>query len=392
MARRVTKTSFGAACNGRQAALYTLRAPSGATASVTNHGATLVRMCVPDAAGIMADVVLGFDDLAGYVEGRPYNPHFGCTVGRYANRIAKGRFAVATGAPSKTEYQLATNNGANHLHGGPNNYSKVAWDATVVDVPGCAPAVRFAYTSPDGEEGYPGELRVACTYTLVEDAAAGTVALRIALEAALSPHAPTACPVNLCNHSYFNLAGHGSGRDVLAHEVRIDADVYTPTDAGSIPTGELAPVAGTAFDFRVATAVGARLAEAAEAPGSGGGYDHNWVLNKPHGGQGARLTRAADVRDPASGRTLAVLTNTPSMQFYTANYIGAPHKPAPVTGKGGAVYRRHHGLCLETQFAPDSPNHEGEDGWPSCLLNPGEVYLHDVHYVFGVSAPAGGAK
>ena len=384
---RVTKAPFGAACNGVQASLFTLRAPSGASASVTNHGATLVRLLVPDAAGALADVVLGFDDLAGYVEGRPYNPHFGCTVGRYANRIAKGRFAVGG-----TEYALACNNGPNHLHGGPKNYSKVCWDATAVDVPGLDPAVRFTYTSPDGDEGYPGELRLACTYTLSEGDD-GMPRLRVSMEARLAPGAAGACPVNLCNHSYFNLGGHARGTDVLGHEVHLNADRYTPTDAGSIPTGVLAPVAGTAFDFRAklgagAHTVGARLAQAAEAPGSGGGYDHNWVLNKPPGGNSARLSLAACVRDPASGRTLTVLTNAPGCQFYTANYIGAPHKDAPVAGKGGAVYRRFHGFCLETQFFPDSPNHEGEDGWPSCLLGPGEVYLHDWECIFGATPTA----
>lgn len=270
-----------------QATLFTLRSASGVEASVTDYGAALTHLRLPAADGTVKDCVLGFDDLRGY-RGKD-NPYFGAIVGRVANRIAGGKFRV-----EGQEYSLATNNGPNHLHGGVRGFDKVLWDAEEFSDP--APGVRFTYVSADGEEGYPGECRTQVTYTLF-----GNSTLKIDMESTVSK----ACPVNLANHAYFNLCGHDAGEDVLGHRLHINADRYTPTDATSIPTGELAPVEGTPFDFRArgaeAHTIGERIGELKGLPGSGGGYDHNYVLN----GKGfGVVSHAATVVEPKSGRRM----------------------------------------------------------------------------------------
>ena len=320
----------------------------GVTAKWISRGATLAELHVPDHQGNLADVVLGFDDVAGYESGA--NQHFGCTTGRFANRICGGKFTL-----DGTEYQLATNNGPNHLHGGPERgLDKIDWQAEPLDS-----GIRFTYTSPDGEESFPGELALVVSYTLTDDNA-----MEIAYEATTDK--PTI--INLTNHSYFNLAGHGA-ENILGHEVWIDADRYTPTDEYSIPTGELAEVAGTPFDFRQPKLVGREFAAVAKT--QGGGYDHNFVLN----GTAGTLRKIAQVVDPASGRVMHVSTDQPGVQFYTGNGL---HDQ---TGKGGKTYAPQSALCLETQHFPDSPN---QSHFPTTVLRPGETYRHQCVYAFAV--------
>ncbi len=316
----------------------------GMTARWYSRGATLAELHVPDRRGNLADVVLGFDDVAGYGSGR--NHHFGCTTGRYANRIKHGQFTL-----DGVEYQLPINNGPNHLHGGiKRSLDKVMWSGErLADHLG----VRFKYTSPDGEESFPGELSITVTYILTDDNQ-----LRIEYEATTDK--PTI--VNLTNHSYFNLAGHGSGT-ILDHELRIDADRYTVVDEHCIPTGEIAPVANTPFDFRSRHKIGDRIGE------MGGGYDHNYVLN----GEWGTVREIAEVLDPRSGRRMRVLTDQPGVQFYTANGLSGE------TGKGDTPYGKHGSFCLETQNFPDAPN---QPGFPSAVLRPSDTYRHTCIYAF----------
>ena len=313
------------------------------SARVITYGATLTEVLVPDHAGAVADVVLGFDTLAGY-EGR--HPYFGATVGRYANRIANGRFDL-----DGRTYTLATNNGPNHLHGGRVGFNRVVWTATASSDADAA-RVRLTYVSPDGEEGYPGTLTTTVTYSL-----STANELRIAYEA--STDKPT--PVNLTNHSYWNLAGAGQ---VLDHELMVAAARYTPVDAGLIPTGARVPVAGTPFDFTRPKPIRADL----DATGPTKGFDHNYVLD----GDGLRL--AARVVEPASGRTMEVLTDQPGVQVYTANTLD----PALV-GKHGVHYGPYGALCLETQHFPDSPN---QATFPSTVLRPGRTFTSTTIYRF----------
>lgn len=346
---RFSTAAFGRTPQDEPVELYTLR--NGAVeAAITNYGATLVRLRAPDRSGKAADVVLGFDTLEGYLGEHPY---FGSTVGRYANRIGKGRFSLA-GA----EHTLARNDGENHLHGGVRSFGRVLWKGR--DASGASgPAVELIYLSKDGEEGYPGELSAKVTYSL-----SASHELRIDYEATTTKETV----VNLTNHAYFNLAGDG---DVLGHELWIDADRFTPVDAGLIPTGELRGVAGTPFDFRQPTLIGARIDQQDEQLKLGRGYDHNFVLDGTAGGAARSVAR---VREPGSGRVLQVLTSEPGLQFYSANFLDGS-----VRGKGGKAYARRSGFCLETQHYPDSPN---KPGFPSTVLKPGERYRSTTIYGF----------
>ncbi|MCH2114256.1 MAG: galactose mutarotase [Pirellulales bacterium] len=323
---------------------------SGMTAKWIARGATLTELHVPDQRGVLADVVLGFDEIAGYAS--PANQYFGCTTGRYANRICGGKFSL-----DGKQYQLAVNNGPNHLHGGPTRgLDKVDWQAEPLD-----DGVRFTYTSPAGEEGFPGQLSLAVTYTLTD-----TNDLEIDYQATTDE--PTI--INLTNHTYFNLAGHGSD-SILDHELWIDADRYTPTDQHAIPTGELAVVENTPFDFRHRKRIGENFAAVAKTPA--GGYDHNYVLNS----ESDVLRKIAEVFDPTSRRVMHVLTDQPGVQFYTGNGLHGQ------TGKGGKTYTAQSALCLETQHFPDSPN---QPDFPTTVLQPGNTYRHRCVYAFSANS------
>jgi len=317
------------------------------------YGGIVVSLRVPDRQGRLDDVVLGYESAAAYAKNDPY---FGAIIGRYGNRIAKGRFTL----DGKT-YELATNNGPNHLHGGIKGFDKVMWKGDPFQNDAGA-GVIFTYTSPDGEEGYPGTLKVRVTYTLTNKS-----------ELEVDYHATTDKPtiVNLTQHSYFNLAGQGT-RDILDHRLRLNADRFTPVDAALIPTGELAPVEGTPLDFRQPSAIGARIDQDNQQLKNGTGYDHNWVLN----GTGSGLHLAARVVEPTTGRTLEVSTTEPGVQFYTGNFLDGT-----ITGKQGRVYKRRYGFCLETQHFPDSPN---EPKFPSTILRQGEEYVSRTVMAFGV--------
>lgn len=318
----------------------------GMKAKWISRGATLTQLHVPDANGNLADVVLGFDDLAGYQGGG--NQHFGCTTGRYANRIKAGKFTL-----EGKDYQLAINNGPNHLHGGPERaLDKVTWEAEPLD-----DGIRFTYSSPDGEEGFPGDLDLEVLYRLTEENA---------LSIEYSATSGQVTIINLTNHTYFNLSGHGAG-SVLDHEVWIDADRYTPTDDTAIPTGELASVEGTPFDFRTPHRLGERIDAVNRT--AAGGYDHNFVLNHFNG----EVRKIAEVKDPASGRVMEVHTDQPGVQLYTGNGLSGQ------TGKGGKAYERQSAFCLETQHFPDSPN---QPAFPSTILRPGETYRQVCVYKF----------
>ena len=348
-----TTTAFGTTSDGQQVQLYTLRNASGMQATITNYGGIVTSLLVPDRAGKLGDVVLGFDNLAAYQGKPPYDsPYFGALIGRYGNRIGKGRFTL-----DGQQYKLALNNGPNALHGGRQGFDKVVWKAE----PGTlaeGQTLMLTYVSPDGEEGYPGTLTVSVVYTLTPENA-----LRIAYTATTDK----LTVLNLTNHSYFNLH-HGQAKNILGHELQLNADRYTVVDNTLIPTGELRPVQDTPMDFRQPHAIGERLEKVAgPAPG---GYDHNWVLS----GQGPRVV--ASVYEPTTGRTLAVFTDQPGVQFYSGNFLDGKLK-----GKGGTVYGQHAGFCLETQHFPDSPN---QPAFPSTVVKPGETFRSVTEYRFGV--------
>ena len=344
----IEKKPFGKTADGKDVDQYVLTNAAGMKAKVITYGAILTELDVPDRAGKSADVVLGFDDLKGYLAGHPY---FGATVGRVANRVAKGKFTL-----DEKRYTLAVNNGPNALHGGLKGFDKKVWQAEQVPAKDGV-AVKFTYHSPDGEEGYPGNLTVSVTYTLTNDNA-----LRLDYTATTDK----ATPVNLINHSYFNLAGQGSG-DILGHELTLEADKYTPVDETLIPTGKIEPVKGTPLDFTTAHKIGERIKE---MKGNPGGYDHNFVLN----GGGKKLAPAARVVEPKSGRVMEMSTTEPGVQFYTGNFLDGTNK-----GKGGAVYNKHAGFCLEAQHFPDSVNHAN---FPSVVLRPGQTYKQTTVYKF----------
>jgi len=345
------REAFGRTKGGQAVEIYTLKNRRGAEARVMTYGATVVSLKVRDRADRFEDVVLGFDRLETYEA----DTHFiGPVIGRYANRIARGRFTL-----HGVEYRLAINNGENHLHGGLRGFDKVVWQARPLNVRG-GRAVELTYVSADGEEGYPGTLSVRVTYTLTD-------ADELRIDYAATSDRDTV--VNLTNHSYFNLAGHGNG-DILGHRLSINADRFTPTDAGSIPTGELRPVRGTPFDFTRETALGARIEQDEEQLRFGSGYDHNFVIR----GRVGRLRPAARVAEPASGRVMEVWTTEPGMQLYTGNFL-----EGTADGKGGKPYRRRYGFCLETQHFPDSPNHPD---FPSTLLRKGARFRSTTVYKF----------
>jgi aldose 1-epimerase len=340
----VKKSSFGKLPDGTAVSLYTLTNANGLVAKATNYGAILTELHVPDREGKLVDIVLGFDNLAQYLQG---HPHFGGTIGRVANRIAKGQFTL-----DGQTYKLAINNGPNHLHGGLKGFDKVLWKAT--SQKGAA-AVKFTYTSPDGEEDYPGKLEVTVLMTLTD-------ANELRLDYTAVTDKPT--PVNLTNHSYFNLAGSG---EVLSHELMLAADNYTPSNAELIPTGEVKPVKDTPMDFTSPQPLGSRFSQLKCEPV---GYDHNFVLNSG----GKALALAARVVEPKSGRVLETHTTEPGIQLYTANFLNGS-----LTGKNGIVYGQHTAFCLETQHFPDSVN---QPKFPSVILRPGETYRQTTIYKF----------
>ena len=355
----VSQVRFGTLPDGQTVDAYTLRNAHGVEVRAITYGGIITSLKVPDRQGALADVVLGFNSLDGYLSDHPF---FGAIIGRYGNRIGKGRFSL-----DGTEYSLATNNGPNHLHGGPKGFDKRLWTAAPLD--GKA-GVAFTRTSADGEEGYPGTLSVRVTYELTDSN-----------ELIVDYHATTdkATPLNLTQHSYFNLAGEGSG-DILGHQLTLNADRYTPVDGTLIPTGELAPVDGTPFDFRQPAAIGARIDADHPQLKNGQGYDHNWVLNRPADAAGTSagsLVLAAKAAEPASGRWLEVRTTEPGIQFYAGNFLDGK-----ITGKSGRAYGRRSGFCLETQHFPDSPN---KPNFPSTILRPGQEYRSRTVFTFGAS-------
>jgi aldose 1-epimerase len=348
----VTKAVFGTTPDGEAVDVYTLTNPQGMEVRAITYGGIITSLRVPDRSGNLDDIALGFDNLEGYLKNPPF---FGAIIGRYGNRIAKGQFTL----DGKT-YGLAINNPPNHLHGGVKGFDKVVWSAepfTKDDAVG----IVFTHTSQDGDEGYPGTLSLRVTYTLT----AGNE-----LEVDYEATSDKATPVNLTQHTYFNLAGEGSG-DVLDHVVTIHASRFTPVDSTLIPTGELAPVEGTPLDFRTPTAIGARINDTHQQIRYGNGYDHNFVMDRT----GEGLVPAARVVEPTSGRVLEVSTTEPGMQFYTGNFLNG------LTGKSGHVYAQRTGFCLETQHFPDSPN---KPEFPSTIVRPGETYRSKTVFAFSV--------
>src|SRR5256885_6984859 len=340
---KVTKESFGKTSDGQGVDIYTLTNRHGVEAKITNYGGIVTSLKVPDRNGKLDDVVLGFDNLDAYVK---RNPYFGAIIGRYGNRIAKGHFTL-----NGVEYKLAVNNGENHLHGGIKGFDKIVWNARVLKVPNAA-VLELTYLSKDGEEGYPGNLSVKVIYTL-------TNANELKIEYLGTTDKDTV--VNLTSHSYFNLAGQGNG-DILNHQLLINARRFTPTDAGSIPTGELKRIKGTPFDFTSAFRIGDRINDDDQQLKFGKGYDHNFVLN----GRMGTLRQAAVVYEPTSGRSMEIWTTEPGIQFYTGNFLDGT-----LTGKDGKVYQQRYGFCLETQHFPDSPNHRS---FPTTVLRRGQRY------------------
>ena len=342
----VTRKAFGKLKDGTKVDIFTLTNDKGMTAKITTFGAILTELHVPDKSGKMGDVVLGFDSVAPYETGP--HPYFGATVGRVANRIAKGKFTL-----DGKEYTLATNNGPNHLHGGLKGFDKVVWNAEPVKASN-GEAVKFTYKSKDGEEGYPGNLDVAVTYTLTNDNA-----LRIEYAATTDK----ATPCNLTNHSYFNLAGKG---DVKEHIVFLDADRFVQVDENLIPTGGLPPVKGTKMDFATAHRIGEHIAEIGADPK---GYDHCYVANQANG-----VHKFAEIYEPTSGRVMTMFTDQPGVQFYTGNFLDGT-----ITGKGGVIYNKHSGFCLEAGGFPDAIN---QPTFPTSVLKPGETYKQITEYRF----------
>lgn len=344
---------FGRLPDGREAHLYTLRAASGLQVEIADYGGTIVRLLAPDRDGKLADVTLGFSSVEPYPAKSPY---FGALIGRVGNRIAGGRFTL-----DGVSHTLATNNAPGgmpcQLHGGKVGFDKVLWAAEQVTLGG-QPALRLRYTSADGEEGFPGQLTVEVVYSLTTDNG-------VRIDYAATTTKPT--PVNLTNHAYFNLAGEGQGT-ILGHELTIRARRYTPVNAGLIPTGELAAVTGTPFDFTAPHTIGERIGATDGQLRLAGGYDHNFVLDSADGS----LAVAATVREPVSGRVLEVLTTEPGLQFYSGNFLDGK-----LTGKSGGTYLHRGGFCLETQHFPDSPN---QPAFPSVVLRPGQSYRTTTVY------------
>jgi aldose 1-epimerase len=354
MAGGVTVEPFGTTPDGTAVDLYTLTNANGMVVSVMTYGGIVQKVLVPDRDGNLTNVTLGFDTLDKYVEN---NPYFGSITGRYANRIARGSFTI-----DGVTYRLALNNGENSLHGGLVGFDKVVWDAEDTSGPD-GPAITLSRTSPDGEEGYPGNLTVEVTFTLTD-----------ANELRFDYHATTDAPtiVNLTNHSYWNLAGEGAGT-IDGHMLQLNASNYTPVDPTLIPTGEIAPVADTPFDFTTPHAIGERIRDDNEQLKLGRGYDHNFVLDRPSADDESMIV-AAILSDPSSGRVLTISTTEPGIQFYSGNFLDGT-----LYGTSGKEYRQGDGLALETQHYPDSPNHPD---FPSTELRPGEEYSTSTIYAF----------
>ena len=346
----IKKQAFGTVPEGR-VDLYTMTNSRGMEVRAMNYGGIIVSLRVPDKKSVLADVVLGFDTLDAYLNNKPY---FGAIIGRYANRIANGKFTL-----NGAEYRLARNNGMNSLHGGLKGFDKVLWRGEQFEN-NQGIGVVFTYTSKNGEEGYPGNLKAKVTYTLTDQSE-----LQIEYQATTDE----ATPVNLTNHSYFNLASEGNG-DILKHNLILNADRFTPVDSTLIPAGELRSVAGTPFDFTKPTAIGARIDTNNEQLAIAHGYDHNFVLSR----KGSGLELAGRVHEPQTGRALEVYTTEPGVQFYTGNVLDGT-----ITGKHGHAYNKHAGLCLETQHFPDSPNHSN---FPWTILKPEQTYNSRTVYKF----------
>ena len=348
----VMRDRYGAMPDGTQIDVLTLRNASGMEVRAITYGGIITALKVPDRAGHLGDIALGFDSLAGFLTPHPF---FGAIIGRYGNRIGNATFTL-----DGATYTLAKNNGPNNLHGGDKGFDKQVWSAAPV---AGRNAVAFTRSSVNGEEGFPGNLSVRVTYELTD---------KNELVVDYFATSDKATPVNLTQHTYFNLAGEGSG-DILGHQLTINADRYTPVNETLIPTGELAPVQGTPFDFRQPTAIGARINDANAQLKHGQGYDHNWVLNRS--GDGLQL--AARVVEPTSGRTMEITTTEPGIQFYAGNFLDGTIK-----GKSGHIYGRRSGFCLETQHYPDSPN---KPEFPSTILRPGQEYRSKTVFTFGVA-------
>jgi aldose 1-epimerase len=344
----INEEAFRGVHKGKKTGLYTLRNKNGLAAQITNYGAIIVSIFIPDSKGNMADIVQGYDTIQEYIDGN--SPYMGAVCGRCANRIAKGKFTLLG-----KEYKLAVNNGPNHLHGGVKGFSSAVWDVREIS----DSSVKMEYFSSDGEEGYPGNLKVSVTYTLTD-----SNELRLDYNATTTK----ATVVNLAGHSYFNLSGEGSG-SIYNHELVINGAFFTPTDETNIPSGEIISVKGTPFDFTRPRKIGTEIDKVDEQLKFGAGYDHNWVLNHRTG----TLGLAAVAYDPASGRVLEVFTTQPGVQLYTANWIDGEK------GKGGKKYGRRWAFCLETQHFPDAIN---KPHFPSTILNPGEEYKHSCVYKF----------
>ena len=341
--------------DGRKVMLHTLKNSKGTSVKATDYGTIVTEILVADRDGAFADVALGRGSLAEYVES---NPYFGCTAGRCANRIAGGKFSI-----DGESFEVTTNNGPNHLHGGAKGFDKVVWEGTARMSPR-GPSVMFRHVSPDGTEGYPGTVTAIVTYTLTENDE---------LVVDMSATTDRRTPVNMAHHTYWNLAGHDSGT-ILEHELRIPASRYTPVDETLITTGELAPVGGTPFDFRKAKPVGRDIGQLPATATDPGGYDVNFIVD-PEGGDG-RAWLCATLRDPKSGRTMEIFSNQPGIQFYSGNFLDG------IKGKGGATYEKFDGLCLETQAFPDSINKQGVEGWPDVILEPKRIYRHRMVHKF----------
>jgi len=346
---QISRQPFGQTKDGTPVYLYTLRNSKGVEARISTYGGLVISLKVPDRNGNLGDVTLGYDSLEGYLKETPY---FGALIGRYGNRIAKGKFIL-----DGKEYTLAVNNGSNALHGGLKGFDKVVWEPKFL-ASAEGPALQLNYLSKDGEEGYPGNLSVTAVYTLTEDNA-------LKLEFTATTDKDTVA--NLTHHSYFNLAGKG---DILGHVVMLPADQFTPVDDTLIPTGKLEPVEGTPFDFRKPTAIGARINQDDQQLKFGGGYDHNWVINKPLGQYGLM----ARVTEPTTGRVMEVFSTEPGLQFYSGNFLDGT-----ITGKRGWVYQHRNGFCMEPQHYPDSPN---KPQFPTVVLKPGQVYKNTIVYRF----------
>lgn len=345
------KESFGTLPDGSPVSIYILRNKNGLEARITNYGGILVSLRVPDRNGKLDDIVLGYDSLSQYVAHN--NPHFGALIGRYGNRISHGKFTL-----NGASYTLALNNGENSLHGGIKGFDKALW--TVNEQQSTGSSLVLSYTSKDGEEGYPGTLKVTVTYSLSDKN-------ELRIQYGATTDKPTV--LNLTHHSYFNLAGAGNG-DILNHRMSINAGKFTPVDKGLIPTGELRDVQGTPMDFRTPTSIGARINARDDQLIFAGGYDHNWVLNRDPDS----LSLAATVTEASSGRRMEVWTTEPGLQFYSGNFLDGSN-----VGKGGVKYLRRFGFCLETQHFPDSPN---KPQFPSTVLNPGDIYSSTTVYRF----------